>query len=1006
MAKKDKNNITNNNQDEPRGNEAEKNQISEKDLKMPNASGDGKDTTSGDKKKSDSPKPKGTSKLPQREEPGFSGQNEGDFSPAGATGSTEDSGSKPQAKGRKKKASTTAKVKEPAKITQAAKGRFEADDKNAITEKKVPENPEDTSDDKPKLPKPKKALPGKSLAEGKPKLPKPKKALPENGATEVNTVGSKARSGKKISASGKAVKGKATDIQSKESIKKTTSKKATGTNKSSDKIFKGPEVKGGGTNKTTDKKSADKKTSKKSKEKEATSFTEDLTNLAKVTAGKIADKILPDEETRDQIAKTAKDILPGKEDITKTAKDLRNKFSPEVDLVNKAVDKVIPGDEINEKAGKIKETARRIKTRNQEKAAEKKLNEISLISEYDIHLFKEGKHFHLYKKLGSHPMDFNGVSGVYFALWAPNAKNVSVIGDFNDWYKQAHPMNSRGDESGIWEVFIPEAKKGSLYKYYIQSTTGYEAEKGDPYAFMWEVPPNTASVVWDLESSWNDSQWMEKRKENAGKAKPVSVYELHVGSWRRVPEEGNRSLSYQELADQLPGYLNEMGFTHVEFMPVMEHPFFGSWGYQVTGYFAPSSRFGNPQDFMQLIDALHQAGIGVILDWVPSHFPSDLHGLHYFDGTFLYEHQDPQKGFHPDWKSYIFNFGRNEVRSFLISNALFWLDKFHADGLRVDAVASMLYLDYSRKHGEWQPNEQGGNENLEAISFLKEFNEVVYSEFPDTMTIAEESTAWPMVSKPTYMGGLGFGMKWMMGWMHDTLDYFQKDPIHRRHHQNTITFSTNYAFTENFMLPLSHDEVVYGKQSLWNKMPGDDWNKFANLRSLYAYMFAHPGTKLLFMGAEFAQTTEWDHDSSLDWHLTNEEAHKKVQTTISSLNTLYKNEPALYEKSFDPEGFEWIDFNDAESSVVSFIRKGNESKDNILVVCNFTPVPRENYRIGVPDEGNWTEIFNSDDNNFGGSNIRNQEVIKAEEVPAHRQKHSVSLTLPPMGVVYFKKELV
>ncbi len=651
----------------------------------------------------------------------------------------------------------------------------------------------------------------------------------------------------------------------------------------------------------------------------------------------------------------------------------------------------------------IKTSAKDIKVKTQDKKALETLKKISPISEYDVHLFKEGKHFHLYKKLGSHIVDSAGFKGVYFALWAPNARQVSVIGDFNNWFKNANEMIPRQDESGIWELFIPEAKKGSIYKYFIRSNSGYEAEKGDPFAFMWEIPPNTASVVWDLENTWSDGNWMENRKKNAGKEKPVSAYELHNGSWKRVPEDGNRSLSYKEMANELPGYLNELGFTHVEFMPVMEHPFFGSWGYQVTGYFAPSSRFGTPQDFMHLIDALHQAGIGVILDWVPSHFPSDLHGLHYFDGSFLFEHEDPQKGFHPDWKSYIFNYGRNEVRAFLISNALFWLDKFHADGLRVDAVASMLYLDYSRKDEEWQPNEFGGNENLEAISFLKEFNEVVYDEFPDAITIAEESTAWPMVSKPTYMGGLGFGMKWMMGWMHDTLEYFQKDPIHRKHHQNTITFSTNYAFTENFMLPLSHDEVVYGKKSMLSKMPGDGWNQFANLRTLYSYMFAHPGTKLIFMGGEFGQNSEWDHDSSLEWHLTNEDSHKGIQKTLSALNHLYKTEPALYEKSFKPEGFEWIDFKDADSSVISFLRKGQDSKDNVLVVCNLTPIPRENYRIGVPEAGKWHEIFNSDKKDFGGSNVGNVELVNSEATPTHDKPYSVSLTLPPMGVIYLKR---
>ncbi|MFD0975570.1 1,4-alpha-glucan branching protein GlgB [Salinimicrobium gaetbulicola] len=629
--------------------------------------------------------------------------------------------------------------------------------------------------------------------------------------------------------------------------------------------------------------------------------------------------------------------------------------------------------------------------------------EATLITDFDVHLFKEGKHFHLYKKFGSHLMEYMGTKGVYFSVWAPNAQMVSVVGDFNNWNRETHKMKSRWDHSGIWEVFIPEAKKGSLYKYFIRSNSDYEAEKGDPFAFSWETPPDTASMVWDLENTWNDTIWMEDRKKKAKEAQPYSVYEIHLGSWKRVPDDGFRSLSYRELAEDLPAYLKEMGFTHVEFMPVMEHPFFGSWGYQITGYFAPSSRFGTPQDFMYLIDKLHQAGIGVILDWVPSHFPSDLHGIHYFDGTYLYEHADPKKGFHPDWQSYIFNYGRNEVRAFLISNALFWLDMFHADGLRVDAVASMLYLDYSRNEGEWEPNEFGGRENLEAISFLKEFNETVYKEFPDVVTIAEESTAWPMVSKPTYVGGLGFGMKWMMGWMHDTLEYFSKDPIHRRHHQNTITFSSNYAFSENFMLPLSHDEVVYGKGSILNKMPGDEWNKFANLRTLYAYMYAHPGTKLLFMGSEFGQPSEWNHDSSLEWHLTNEPLHKKVQAALKELNRLYKSEPALYEKSFSNEGFEWVDFNDDENSIISFLRKGKDPKENLMVVCNFTPVPRENYRIGVSEEGQWKEIFNSDSEEFGGSNVKNSDLIESQNIPGHHRDHSLLLTLPPMAVIFLKR---
>ena len=627
----------------------------------------------------------------------------------------------------------------------------------------------------------------------------------------------------------------------------------------------------------------------------------------------------------------------------------------------------------------------------------------TLFTEYDIHLFKEGKHYHLYKKLGSHPMEFKGVKGTYFALWAPNAESVSVIGDFNEWNRGNHKMNVRHDGSGIWELFIPEVKEGTIYKYFIKSNHGqYAVEKGDPFAFRWETPPQTASIVWNIDHTWNDKAWMTKRKKQAGKPQAYSVYELHIGSWRRVPEDGNRSLTYKELAEQLPAYVKNLGFTHVEFMPVMEHPFYGSWGYQITGYFAPSSRYGTPQEFMMLIEALHNEGIGVILDWVPSHFPSDQHGLHYFDGTYLFEHADWRKGYHPDWKSYIFNYGRNEVRAFLISNALYWLDLYHVDGLRVDAVASMLYLDYSRKHGEWEPNEYGGNENLEAISFLKEFNEVVYREFPDVQTIAEESTSWPMVSRPTYIGGLGFGMKWMMGWMHDTLEYFKKDPVYRTHHQNEITFSIYYAFTESFMLPLSHDEVVYGKQALLYKMSGDEWQKFANLRTLYAYMYAHPGAKLLFMGGEFGQTSEWGHDGSLDWHLAEYYLHQGVQKVLTRLNELYRTEPAFYECQFSEEGFEWIDIHDAQNSVITFVRKGKKSGDMILVACNFTPLPRENYRIGVPQKGVYTEIFNSDDQYYGGSNVRNTEPIVSTELQAHGRNHSLTLTLPPLGVTFLK----
>ena len=697
-----------------------------------------------------------------------------------------------------------------------------------------------------------------------------------------------------------------------------------------------------------------------------TSLTEDLTEAANKAVNKLADTVIPDKETQEELKEIAKSLLPDQKELE---------------------------DRIKKKAKTL--------TPTKEGATDKPV-EASLISDYDIHLFKEGRHYHLYKKLGSHLMNYLGTEGVYFALWAPNASEVTVIGDFNDWDRQRNPMRPREDSSGIWEVFIPEAKNGSIYKYFIRSSNGYEVEKGDPYAFLWETPPRTASVVWDLKNDWNDNEWLSRRRNETEKEKAFSIYELHLGSWKRVPEEDARSLTYREMAEDLPHYVKEMGFSHVEFMPVMEHPFFGSWGYQVTGYFAPSSRFGTPQDFMYLIDSLHKEGIGVILDWVPSHFPDDMHGLHYFDGTFLYEHKEKHKGFHPDWQSYIFNYGRNEVRCFLISNALFWLDRFHADGLRVDAVASMLYLDYSREEGEWEPNEHGGRENLEAISFLKELNEVVYREFPDVVTIAEESTAWPMVSRPTYLGGLGFGFKWMMGWMHDTLEYFKKDPIHRRHHQNSITFSLNYAFTENFVLPLSHDEVVYGKQALLNKMPGDQWQQFANLRNLYAYMYAHPGSKLLFMGGEFGQTSEWNHDSSLDWHLLQYEGHEKLRQTVKMLNQLYRSEPALHENLYTHEGFQWLDISDADNSVISFFRK-SKSGERILVICNFTPMSRENYLLRLSEDTTWKEIFNSDDEKFGGSNLRNQGALKAES-GTEGNSQGITLTLPPLGVLYLKEE--
>jgi 1,4-alpha-glucan branching enzyme len=626
----------------------------------------------------------------------------------------------------------------------------------------------------------------------------------------------------------------------------------------------------------------------------------------------------------------------------------------------------------------------------------------SLFTDFDIHLFKSGKHFKLYQKLGSHVTTMSNKRGVYFSVWAPNAKSVRVIGDFNEWNGEEYALKPRWDESGIWEGFFPGIKKGAIYKYAIQSNTGDYLEKADPYARFCEVPPRTASIVWDEVYTWNDDVWLHERRKNVRKPKPFSVYEIHIGSWRRKVEAENRSLTYVELADELVHYVTEMGFTHVEFLPIMEHPFYGSWGYQLTGYFAPSSRYGTPEDFKYLIDKLHQADIGVILDWVPSHFPGDAHGLYQFDGTHLYEHADPRKGFHPDWKSYIFNYGRSEVRAFLISNALFWMEEYHIDGLRVDAVASMLYLDYSRKAGEWIPNEYGGNENIEAITFLKELNEVVYQSFPDGVMIAEESTSWPGVSRPTYLGGLGFGQKWMMGWMHDTLSYFKEDPIHRKYHQNMITFSIMYAFTENFMLPLSHDEVVHGKGSIIARMPGDEWRKFANLRLLYSYMFTHPGSKLLFMGGEFGQTSEWHHDKSLDWHLLAYPVHQGIKAIIQALNALYKREPALYQFAFEAKGFSWVDYGDRENSVIVYQRHGQEAHDTLIVLCNFTPEVRHHYRIGVPYRGQWQEIFNSDDVTFGGSGTLNKTLLVTSPVKYHQHDFSIALTLPPLGVTVLK----
>lgn len=625
----------------------------------------------------------------------------------------------------------------------------------------------------------------------------------------------------------------------------------------------------------------------------------------------------------------------------------------------------------------------------------------SLFSDFDISLFRAGKHFRLYEKFGAHLMELNGEKGTYFAVWAPSAKAVSVIGDFNYWMEGEHPLNVRWDGSGIWEGFIPGVEKGATYKYKIQSNVNdMSLEKADPFAFRCEHPPNTASIVWDHEYSWKDAKYMANRKEKNSLDQPFSIYEVHLGSWKKKVEE-NRSLSYHELATELVEYVKELGFTHVEFMPIMEYPYDPSWGYQLTGYFAPTSRFGYPQEFMELLDAFHEEGIGVILDWVPSHFPEDKHGLGLFDGSHLYEHPDPKKGYHPDWKSLIFNYGRNEVRSFLISNAVFWLDKYHVDGLRVDAVASMLYLDYSREDGEWEPNEHGGRENLDAISFLRELNAEVYKSFEGVQTIAEESTSFPMVSRPVDLGGLGFGMKWMMGWMHDTLEYFKKDPIYRQYHQNDISFSMTYAFTENFTLPLSHDEVVYGKQSILGRMPGDEWQRFANLRLLYCYMFTHPGTKLLFMGGEIGQYDEWKFNGSLDWHLLQYEYHNGVKQLITELNSLYKTQPALHENQFTAEGFEWIAYDDNRNSVLTYIRKGKDRKNDLVVACNFTPSVLEAYTIGVPKGKKLKEIFNSDDKKFGGSGIKNKN-IKIEKETFHGREHSARIGIPPLGCVVFQ----
>jgi 1,4-alpha-glucan branching enzyme len=628
---------------------------------------------------------------------------------------------------------------------------------------------------------------------------------------------------------------------------------------------------------------------------------------------------------------------------------------------------------------------------------------LPVLTEYDLHLIGEGTHYINYEKLGAHVMEINGIKGVHFAVWAPNAKHVSVIGDFNNWDRRRHQMRVLGS-SGIWEIFIPGLEEGALYKFKIKSSfKKHITEKADPYAFYSELRPKSASIVHDINKyKWNDREWIKMRSKKNWLESPVSIYEVHLGSWMRIPEEENRFLTYRETADRLIDYVKGMGYTHIELLPVTEHPLDASWGYQTIGYFATTSRFGTPEDFMYFVDKCHQNGIGVIIDWAPAHFPTDGHGLGVFDGTCIYEHKDPQKGFHPDWGTKIFNYGRNEVRNFLISNALFWFEKYHIDGLRVDAVASMLYLDYSRRQGEWIPNIFGGNENLEAIDFLKKFNEIVHHYHPGVFTIAEESTAWPSVSKPTYVGGLGFSMKWNMGWMHDMLEYMSKDPVHRKYHQNNLTFSLLYAFTENFILPFSHDEVVHGKCSILNKMPGDMRQKFSNIRLIYGYMYSHPGKKLLFMGGEFGQWDEWNHEKSIDWHLLNYRPHRRLQKYVMDLNCLYQSEPALYEIDFSYEGFEWIDFHDTDNSTISFMRKAKDPRDFLVIVSNFTPVPRMGYRIGVPENCFYKEILNSDSYLYWGSNMGNAGGVHAEQTACQGKPYSIKIILPPLSVLIFK----
>ena len=625
-----------------------------------------------------------------------------------------------------------------------------------------------------------------------------------------------------------------------------------------------------------------------------------------------------------------------------------------------------------------------------------------LLGDQDLHFFNEGSHVRLYDKLGAHLVNVNGVIGTYFAVWAPNAERVAVIGEFNGWDKDSHSLYPRG-QSGIWERFFPDLRQGATYKYHVVSRYhDYQVDKMDPFAFFNEVSPKTASIVWDLAYTWGDQSWMAQRRKRSALDAPMAIYEMHLGSWQRVPEDRNRFLTYHELAHVLPAYLQKMDFTHVEFLPVMEHPFYGSWGYEVSGYFAPTSRYGTPQDFMYLIDCLHQHDLGVILDWVPAHFPHDEHALGYFDGTHLFEHDDPRQRVHPDWDSFIFNYGRNEVRSFLISNALFWLDKYHIDGLRIDAVASMLYLDYSRKADEWIPNPYGGKENIDAIEFLRRFNTEVYQHYADVQTTAEESTSWAMVSRPTHVGGLGFGLKWDMGWMHDILSYLSQDPIYRKYHHSELTFRQLYVDTENFVLPLSHDEVVHEKGSLIGKIPGDEWQKFANMRLLFGYMYGQAGKKLLFMGGELGQSSEWNHEASLDWHLLDQPLPAGLQRWVADLNRFYRNEPALYERDCEPRGFEWVDCHDSDNNVLSFLRWGRDPQEVILVVCNFTPVVRSDYRLSVPYDGFWQEVLNSDAEVYGGSEQGNLGGKDATPISSHGHPYSTCLTLPPLAVVFFR----